>query len=127
MIRRNDSMTNIEVKIINDLFEKVGLNVSNVYAHSQEGNIVVSGILSTDKPQEHISSFVKIKVNLCNKDGEIMYIETNCHDIHTYKTGFDSFSIMLYEAKRMFDIDKVAYIQLYASFLDEYYEKWIGE
>lgn len=120
-------MKNIEVKIINNLFDKVCLNVSNVYAHSQEGNIVVSGILSTDKIQDYTPSFVKIKVNLCNKNGEIMYIETNCHDIHTYKTGFDCFSIMLYEAKNMFDIDKVAYIELYASFLEDYYEKWIGE
>lgn len=103
-------MKKVDVIIKDDLFDKIGLKVKKCSAYTEEHDSYVrihGDILSKEEWDE--TYCLKVKANLCNKDGEIVCIDCDLDRKTFLKTGYDSFLINCYKGNNT----DIKYVEVY--------------
>lgn len=106
-------MKAVELITKDELFKKVNINLGQLCSYlNAENDIYINGsvVLEGEWPKECV---VTIKANLCDKDGNILYIVRDFNSINFKMLEYVTFSIYCANIDRFFDVEKLHYVELY--------------
>lgn len=83
---------------------------------NEEYDIHVNGSIKMNEQDYGNIKKVKVYANLCNKDGEILYVLNNYYNYSVYPGNYKSFSMYCSTIGRFFEADELDYVELYLSF-----------
>ena len=106
---RKIDMKNIEVKIAKGQI----LAFAQLYgSKNSENDIFVNGAISFAKDLRELRKF-RVFANLCNEQGEILHILSTYKAFSTINSYY-SFSLYCADISRYLEVDKLAYVEVYA-------------
>lgn len=96
------------------------LKFDQLYATmDEEYDVHINGsiIVATKDLKEYKTA--KVYSNLCSGEGAILHVIENYKNYQLYEDSYYSYSMFGRDMSRFFDIDELAYIEVYATFNEE--------
>ena len=110
----------VEIVLKKDLFENIGVEVSQLYCNINENSDVsINGsclLKDSKKLEKHA---LDIKANLCDEQGNILYVMDSRSNLKFTLTNYEVFTLFMVNASRLFDINELHHIQLHPSIKKE--------
>lgn len=112
---KTNKLKRVEVRCrdgISDLFK-----IDQLYGVMNEDyDIHVNG--SINMPEKDYGNIKRVRVyaNICNKEGEILYILNNWTNYPVEVGNYRSFSLYCSAVGRFFDVEEIEYAELYLSY-----------
>ncbi len=104
-------MRELEIKIKNDICERVGVTIDRVSCLlDKDKDVHVHGSISWEATRE---DFVGVKASLCNSKGQILYELKDYSDIVLDICGYNTFSMYCGNISRFLEINQLAYVEVF--------------
>lgn len=83
---------------------------------NEDSDVHVNGSISIVGKDNIAYKKARVHVNLCNKDGLILYVLNTYNNFHLKENEYFSFSVFCSTLNRYFDIKELAYAEVYVIF-----------
>lgn len=109
-----------KIKVIerNNLFKNCGMQLGQLHFQiSGRDELRIHGSVTLEDGKIPSDMFLRVKANICDKNGNILHILEDHSKILFECTSYNTFSLYCYDISRYINLKEVEYIELYPCFV----------
>ena len=105
-------MSKLELIVKQDMFDSIGVVVEQLHCSMDNDNLKLCGSV-TSIGEKIRGDKLHIKMNLCNEEGEILFVDKTYNGMVLDKLSYDSFSIYCFGLSKHVDISALHHVEVF--------------